>query len=68
MALFKFTKNIVNGIPIEVYNHGEMSRDFTYVSDVAESLIRLIDKPPSINSSDQKESSSSHCPVFEAYP
>ena len=59
MALFKFTKNIVNGIPIEVFNHGEMSRDFTYVSDVAESLIRLIDKPPSINSSDQKESSSS---------
>ena len=59
MALFKFTKNIVNGIPIEVYNHGEMSRDFTYVSDVAESLLRLIDKPPLINNSDQKGSSSS---------
>ena len=46
MALFKFTKNIINGVPIEVYNHGDMSRDFTYVSDVASSLMRLIDLSP----------------------
>ncbi|MES2096918.1 MAG: NAD-dependent epimerase/dehydratase family protein [Pseudomonadota bacterium] len=41
MALFKFTKAILNGDPIDVYNNGEMVRDFTYVEDLAELIVRL---------------------------
>ena len=44
MALFIFTKAILEGKPIEVYNHGKMKRDFTYVDDVVESITRLITK------------------------
>ncbi|MBY6013471.1 GDP-mannose 4,6-dehydratase [Qipengyuania gaetbuli] len=46
MALFKFTKAMLNGDPIDVYNHGEMMRDFTYVEDLVEAIRRLIDAPP----------------------
>ena len=46
MALFKFTKNIIEGLPIDVYNHGDMYRDFTYVTDLAKSIVLLIDKAP----------------------
>lgn len=46
MALFKFTKSAINGDAIDVYNNGNMSRDFTYIDDIIESIIRLIDKPP----------------------
>ena len=46
MALFLFTKSILNGESIKVFNHGEMTRDFTYIDDVVESIIRLIKKPP----------------------
>ena len=46
MALFKFTKAMLNGDPIDVYNHGEMMRDFTYVEDLVEAIRRLIDTPP----------------------
>ncbi|WP_223517326.1 NAD-dependent epimerase [Pseudomonas sp. GL-B-19] len=46
MALFKFTKAILNGEPIDIYNHGEMARDFTYVDDIVESIARLREKPP----------------------
>ena len=42
MALFKFTRAILAGAPIEVYNHGEMQRDFTYVDDLVEGIVRLI--------------------------
>ena len=45
MALFLFTKAILENKPIKVYNHGEMIRDFTYVDDIAESLLRIIYKP-----------------------
>lgn len=45
MALFKFTKAIVNDEPIDVYNHGNMMRDFTYVDDIVESISRLVEKP-----------------------
>ena len=45
MALFKFTDAILNGKPIEVYNHGEMVRDFTYIDDVVEGVVRLVNKP-----------------------
>ncbi|QNI52861.1 nucleotide sugar epimerase [Synechococcus sp. BIOS-E4-1] len=45
MALFLFTKAILAGDPIKVFNNGEMVRDFTYVDDIIESLIRVLDKP-----------------------
>ena len=49
MALFKFTKNILLDKPIDVYNRGNMIRDFTYVDDIVESITRLIVKPPERN-------------------
>jgi UDP-glucuronate 4-epimerase len=45
MAYFKFTKAILEGSPIEVYNHGEMWRDFTYVDDVVEGVCRILFRP-----------------------
>ena len=45
MALFLFTKAILAGEPIQVFNNGQMMRDFTYIDDIIESLIRLLDKP-----------------------
>ncbi|TFV34840.1 NAD-dependent epimerase [Bradyrhizobium frederickii] len=46
MAMFIFAKAIVEGKPIKLFNHGQMSRDFTYVDDVVEAIVRLIDRPP----------------------
>ena len=46
MALFKFTDAILNDRPIDVYNNGAMSRDFTYIDDIVESLVRLLPLPP----------------------
>ena len=43
MALFKFTRGILNDEPIEVYNYGRMIRDFTYIDDIVEGVIRIID-------------------------
>ena len=45
MALFLFTKAMLEGRPIQVFNHGQMVRDFTYVDDIVESLVRLLNKP-----------------------
>jgi len=50
MALFLFTKAIINNEPIQIYNNGEMIRDFTYIDDIVESLIRIISKPPNSDS------------------
>lgn len=49
MALFKFVKNILEDKPIDVYNYGEMKRDFTYIDDIVEGVIRVIDNPPKAN-------------------
>ena len=46
MALFLFTKAIIDGAAIDVYNYGEMERDFTYISDIIEGVKRVIDNPP----------------------
>jgi UDP-glucuronate 4-epimerase len=46
MALFRFTRAILAGDPIEVYNHGRMKRDFTYIDDLVEAVRRLVDCPP----------------------
>jgi UDP-glucuronate 4-epimerase len=43
MALFKFTRGILNGEPIQVFNNGQMIRDFTYIDDIAEGVVRVID-------------------------
>ena len=45
MALFIFTKAILEGRPIEVFNHGKMRRDFTYIDDVVDGVIRTLDRP-----------------------
>ena len=49
MALFIFTKAILEGKPIDVYNHGKMKRDFTYVDDIVEGVFQLLSKPPVAN-------------------
>jgi UDP-glucuronate 4-epimerase len=49
MAYFSFTKDILSGNPIKVFNHGRMERDFTYIDDIVEGITRLIDKVPNAN-------------------
>jgi UDP-glucuronate 4-epimerase len=46
MALFKFTKGILEGTPIDIYNNGDMERDFTYIDDLAKSIVLLCDAIP----------------------
>ena len=46
MAYFKFTKAILDGSPIDIYNRGEMKRDFTYIDDIVEGILRLVNKIP----------------------
>ena len=50
MALFLFTKNILAGKPIDVFNYGNHRRDFTYIDDVVEGVVRILDKIPEPNS------------------
>lgn len=45
MALFKFTRAVLNGTPIPLYNHGDMQRDFTYIDDIVEGVVRVLLKP-----------------------
>ncbi len=49
MALFLFTSAILEGKPIQVFNNGQMSRDFTFIDDIVEGVIRVIDNPPKGN-------------------
>jgi UDP-glucuronate 4-epimerase len=46
MALFLFTKAISEGRPIDLYNHGKMRRDFTYIDDIVEGVVRVADRIP----------------------
>ncbi len=46
MAPLKFTEAILNGRAIDLYNDGAMSRDFTYIDDIIEGLVRLLPRPP----------------------
>ena len=65
MALFLFTKAILNGEPIQVFNHGKMRRDFTYVDDIVEGVIRVTDKIPAGNknwSGDRPDPATSKAP------
>ena len=50
MAYFKFTKNILKGKKIDIYNKGKMYRDYTYIDDIIDGIYKLLKKPPSLNS------------------
>ncbi len=65
MALFLFTKAILEGRPIDVFNHGNMQRDFTYIDDIVEGVIRVLDKTATPNSAFdplQPDPGTSHAP------
>jgi len=49
MALFLFTKAMLEGQPIDIFNHGNMVRDFTFIDDIVEGVIRVLDKPATAN-------------------
>ena len=61
MAYFKFTKGILEGTPIDIYNHGEMYRDFTYVEDLVEGIRRLIDAVPPPPSDEEARAALPEC-------
>src|SRR5208337_2494125 len=65
MALFLFTKAILENRPIDVFNYGKMRRDFTYIDDIVEGVIRVIDRIPQPNplwSGDSPDSATSYAP------
>lgn len=65
MALFLFTRAIVEGRPIDVFNHGRMQRDFTYVDDIVEGVVRVMDRipePNSVWSGDRPDPGTSYAP------
>lgn len=62
MALFKFVKGILEGREIEVYNYGKMERDFTYIDDIIEGVVRVIDNPAQSNPHWKGEPGSSPAP------
>jgi len=65
MALFLFTKAILEGRPIDVFNHGRMQRDFTYVDDIVEGVLRVMDRtaePNALNASDMPDPATSSAP------
>ena len=69
MALFSFTRAILAGTPIDVYNEGRMQRDFTYIDDIIEGVVRIIPRPAAGNplwSSDAPDSASS-CAPYRLY-
>ena len=65
MALFLFTKNILAGKPIDVFNHGKHRRDFTYIDDIVEGVVRVLDRVAQANpdwNSDTPDSATSYAP------
>lgn len=63
MALFKFVQNILAGRPIDIYNHGKMERDFTYIDDLVESIVRLCQRIPTREGDGSVVASDSSSPV-----
>ena len=64
MALFRFTKAILDGETIDLFNHGDMRRDFTYIDDVVEAVVRVMDRPPQgVAAWDGRQSSVSPAPA-----
>ncbi|MSR60023.1 MAG: NAD-dependent epimerase [Planctomycetaceae bacterium] len=65
MALFLFTRAILSGQPIDIFNHGDMSRDFTYIDDIVEGVLRTLDRIPRSDpswSGDHPDPASSRAP------
>ncbi|MBM9520699.1 NAD-dependent epimerase [Desulforhopalus vacuolatus] len=65
MALFLFTKAILSGTPINVFNNGNMERDFTYIDDIVEGVYRVLHKVPAANpewNGDEPDPATSYCP------
>ena len=65
MALFKFTKNIIEGKPIDVFKHGRHTREYTYIDDIVEGVIKTLDSPASSNvnwNSNQPDPATSKAP------
>lgn len=62
MAYYSFTKDIIDGNPIKVYNNGDMRRDFTYIDDIVEGIVKLLDQPPEPNPNRDLDPSTSHAP------
>jgi UDP-glucuronate 4-epimerase len=61
MAYYKFTKAILNGEPIDVYNNGVMKRDFTYIDDIVEGVVRVMDKTPTPNENKYSTAKPPYC-------
>ncbi len=55
MALFLFTKAILEGRPVDVFNNGQMQRDFTYIDDIVEGVVRVMDRAPEADSQFNKD-------------
>ena len=66
MALFKFTNAILADIPIQVYNFGKHRRDFTYIDDIVEAIIRVLDRPA--ESADQPPTTYNYPPNISSAP
>jgi UDP-glucuronate 4-epimerase len=65
MALFLFTRNILAGKPIDVFNYGNHRRDFTYIDDIVEGVVRVLDRPAEANpewTGDRPDSATSYAP------
>lgn len=67
MALFLFTKAILAGVPIQVFNNGEMKRDFTYVDDIVSGIIRVLDHPPLQSGKRVNDTSVSETAPYKVY-
>ncbi|MDX3773634.1 NAD-dependent epimerase [Chromatiaceae bacterium AAb-1] len=67
MAMFLFTKAIAEGQPIKVFNNGNMQRDFTYIDDIVEGIIRIQDKPPAADSNWNGEDASSSSAPYKVF-
>lgn len=67
MALFLFTKAIMQDQPIEVFNKGNMVRDFTYVDDIVEGVIRVIENPAKVSGSENSDASRSKTAPYKVY-
>ncbi|PAE44559.1 NAD-dependent epimerase [Bacillus sp. 7884-1] len=62
MAYYSFTKDIIEGNTIQVYNNGDMLRDFTFIDDIVEGIVKLFDHPPIPDSNRNLDPSTSHAP------
>ena len=64
MAYFKFVRAIQTNQPIDVYNYGKMKRDFTYIDDIVEGIVRVINRPPQANLSSNNSASSAAYKIY----